>query len=354
MRGGRTVVRILGQAFEMNGRPTYAGQEYDGMRIEGLLMNARLVQGIFDDLNPATRSRWDYPDEGWDAERNTREFLAAMPVWKRHGLLAFTINLQGGNPKGYGGDQPWHNSAFEADGSLRADYMARLERIIDRANELGMVVILGYFYFGQDERLADEGAVLTGTDRATDWVLVRGYGNVLVEIANEVDFPRYEHAILTEARVHELIKRVQQRSKGKVNSPAGRLLVSASMRGAVTPPGSLLQASDFLLLHGNGVESPQFIREMVDTCRGMGEYRGQPIVFNEDDHFDFDKPDNNMLAAVGRYASWGYFDYRFAGEGYDEGYQSVPVNWGISSRRKKGFFDLLARMTGAASEGGRP
>jgi hypothetical protein len=30
--------------------------------------------------------------------------------------------------------------------------------------------------------------------------------------------------------------------------------------------------------------------------------------FNEDDHFDFDKPVNNMLAAIGWYASWGYFD----------------------------------------------
>ena len=33
-------------------------------------------------------------------------------------------------------------------------------------------------------------------------------------------------------------------------------------------------------------------------------------------------------------------------EGFDEGYQSVPVNWGISSNRKRGFFTLLAEMTG--------
>jgi hypothetical protein len=36
-----------------------------------------------------------------------------------------------------------------------------------------------------------------------------------------------------------------------------------------------------------------------------------------------------------------------AGEGYDEGYQSVPVNWGISSPRKRGFFSLVKEMTGA-------
>ena len=54
----------------------------------------------------------------------------------------------------------------------------------------------------------------------------------------------------------------------------------------------------------------------------------------------------HMLAAVGRHAGWGYFDYRMAGEGFDQGYQSVPTNWGISSDRKRGFFGLLAEVTG--------
>ena len=109
-------------------------------------MNSRMVQGIFDDQNPETRSRWAYPDTGrWDPERNAREFLAAMPEWRRHGLLAFTINFQGGSPEGYSQSQPWHNSAFEADGSLREDYLVRLERILDRADELGMVAIVGIF-----------------------------------------------------------------------------------------------------------------------------------------------------------------------------------------------------------------
>jgi hypothetical protein len=40
------------------------------MRIEGLLMNSRMVQGIFDDLNPATRDMWVYPDtQRWDPDR---------------------------------------------------------------------------------------------------------------------------------------------------------------------------------------------------------------------------------------------------------------------------------------------
>lgn len=338
-----TEVSIQGQAFHINGRPTYQGRSYRGMKIEGLLMNARLVQAIFDDLNPETRGRWAYPDGPWDPERNTREFIAAMPGWREHGLQAFTLNLQGGSPEGYSREQPWHNSAFTRDGSLRPDYLARLERVLNRADELGMVVILGLFYFGQDERLADESAVVRGVDNAVDWIFERGYRNVMIEVNNETNV-RYDHAILRPDRVHELIERVKSRTRD-----GRRLLVSTSYGGGTLPGENVMRSADFVLLHGNGVQEPARIRKMVDDCRAMPAYRGQPILFNEDDHFDFDKPDNNMLAAVSRYASWGYFDFRMKGEGFDEGYQSVPVNWSISSSRKRGFFDLLRRITGSGA-----
>jgi CubicO group peptidase (beta-lactamase class C family) len=84
---------------------------------------------------------------------------------------------------------------------------------------------------------------------------------------------------------------------------------------------------------------------MVRQTRQVPGYRPMPILFNEDDHFDFDKDENNFAAAIGEYASWGYFDFRMKDEGFDEGYQSVPVNWGISSDRKRGFFGLLQEIT---------
>jgi hypothetical protein len=102
-------------------------------------------------------------------------------------LLCAVVNLQGGSPEGYSRVQPWHNSAIRADGSLRPEYMARLERIIDRADELGMVIMLGVFYFGQDQHLADDGAVKRAVVNTVDWIAGRGYTNVLLEIANECD-----------------------------------------------------------------------------------------------------------------------------------------------------------------------
>lgn len=334
-----TTVGIAGDGFLIDGEPTYAGRRFGPHKVEGLLLNARLVQGIFDDLNPGTRGRWSYPDGPWDAERNTREFIAAMPGWRAAGLLSFTLNLQGGSPEGYSREQPWHNSAFAEDGALRPDYFRRLERILDRADELGMAVILGLFYFGQAGRLENEAAVVRAVERAVGWLLEKDYRHVLVEIANEVDIGRYRHDILAAGRCHELIRRVRALS-------GGRLPVSTSLRGGSVPGENIVDSADFLLLHGNRVPGPDGIRRMVRECREHPAYRGQPILFNEDDHFDFDKDDNHFLAAVGEYAGWGYFDYRLPGEGREEGYQSVPVNWAISSERKRGFFDLLARITG--------
>jgi hypothetical protein len=210
-----------------------------------------------------------------------------------------------------------------------------------------MVPILGYFYFGQEPRFRDEQAIIKAAQAATDWILAKGYRNVLIEISNECDVASYKHAILKPARAHELIKMVQERSKGKVNSPAGQLLVSVSYGGGSIPTENVAEVADFLLMHGNGVGDPSRIRQMVDRCRSLKNYRGQPILFNEDDHFNFDQPDSNFLAAIGKYAGWGYFDYRMKGEGFDEGYQSVPVNWSpSSSARKRGFFRLLAEITG--------
>jgi CubicO group peptidase (beta-lactamase class C family) len=340
----KTAVAIGGDQFLINGKPTYFGRVWQGKRIEGLLFNSRMVQAIFDDLNPKTRDLWAYPDTGkWDAERNTREFIAAMPEWRRHGLLGITLNLQGGNPKGYGADQPWHNSVLTEEGKLRPDYLARLEGVLDRADDLGMVVILGIFYFGQDERLKDEAAVVAGLDNTIDWLFDKGYRHVLIEINNECNV-RYDHAILKPARVHELIERVKQRKRDGC-----RFLVSTSYGGGTIPGENVVRAADYLLLHGNGVGQPERIADMVKKTRQVAGYRPMPIVLNEDDHFAFDQPKNNLLAATGEYASWGFFDYRMKGEGFDEGYQSVPVNWGGTSARKRDFFAKVQELTGATT-----
>ena len=371
----KTTVSIKDETWLVNGNLTYQGQTFRDWSIEGLLLNSRMVNAIFDDENEHTRFLWHYPDtDAWDPERNTREFLAAMPDYRAHGLLGITVNLQGGAPSGYyrmpefrkylasigieiaddllwAGvpspmSQPWHNSAFDADGNLKQSYLDRLTRILDRADDLGMVVILGLFYQGQDERLRDEAAVRHAIDEACRWVLEQGYTNVVIEINNECN-TRYEHELLQPERVHEAIALAKD-----VTRNGRRLLVGTSYSGGGwIPSEAVAKVSDFLLVHGNGITDPREIADIVDRTRALATYTPKPIVFNEDDHFNFDQPENNFTSALSRYASWGYFD---PGEGaggqvafgnYRDGYQLVPVNWGLNTARKREFFDFLKEVT---------
>ena len=341
VKKNRTVVTIKNDQFFINDQITYAGRSWKGNRIEGLLMNSRMVQGVFDDMNPETVGNWIYPDtRKWDPDRNTDEFILNMKNWADQGLLSFTINLQGGSPRGYSQDQPWHNSAYSEDGSLRPAYMNRLGRILDRADELGMVPILGLFYFGQDERMKDETAVKNAVSNVLEWLFSRNYRNILVEINNECDV-RYDHEILQPGRVHELINLVKQKTWNGYRFYAG-----TSYGGGSIPQTNVVAASDFILMHGNGVSDPDNILDMVQKVRSVKGYTQKPVLFNEDDHFDFERDWNNMTAAVGGYASWGYFDYRMKDEAFESGYQSVPVDWGINSPRKKAFFSLLKNISG--------
>lgn len=345
----QTVVTIKGEKFYINGKPTYKGRKWQGYSIEGLLMNSRMVQGIFDDLNPATVDNWKYPDtRKWDADRNTKEFVDAMDEWYAKGLIAFTLNLQGGSPMGYG-NKGWINSAIDPDGNLRPDYMARLKKILDRANEKGMVVILGIYYFGQEKFLKNEAAVYKGVDNTIDWLFEKNYRNVLIEVVNETGKNSYKQKILCSDRIHEMIDYIKLKKKNGY-----RFLVTTSYRGAIIPEEAVVKSSDYILLHGNDVKNPAGITEMVKKTKAVDGYRPMPIVFNEDDHFDFDKPSNNFVEAIKMYASWGYFDFRATkgtrgstiDEPFIEGFQSIPIDWGINSDRKKRFFDKLEEITG--------
>jgi len=313
-----TTLAISGEDFLIDGAPANAGRALDGIPLDGLLLNSRMINGIFDDLNPDTRRQWAYPDTGrWDPDRNTDEFIAAMPQWRADGLDAFTLGVQCGSPQGYSKRQPWDSGGYEPDGALRPAHFGRLRRILGEADRLGFAVILSLFYQGQEMRLADADAVRRAVRDTARFVLDAGWQNVALEIANECNIPHdYTHSRLMRGEnVHELIELAQS-----VRGDGRRLLASASFVDV------------------------SYFRDTVPDA----------VFVTTDDHFDFGRDYNHMKSALRAHVSWGYFDPGSVttwpdpaptlGD-YRNGFQAVPVNWGPSSALKRAFFDTLRRAT---------
>ncbi len=186
--------------------------------------------------------------------------------------------------------------------------------------------------------MKDENAIRRGVEEACGWVLEQGYTNVVIEIANECDLPYYDHDILRGYRIHDLIDLAKS-----VTHNSRRLLVSASFVAGV-PNDLCIAASDFALLHGNHISIPEMMRRLVAATRNLPGYRSMPVLINEDVFYDFELPDNNFMASLASYAGWGFLDIE------DPGFQRVPVNWNINTPLQRGFFDLLAKVTGSAQQ----
>lgn len=358
--GGTTVVGIRGPQFTINGEPTYtraSGFASANPNLAGTLLNVRAVQAIFDDANyPKGGSRthpyesntlgpifWDYPGGAWDPERNVREFLAALPDWRRAGLLAFTVNLQGGGPPdgNYGERitlQPHNNSGFDRTGNLKRAYADRLRRVIAEADRLGMVVIVGFFYFGSNERID-----LAPDDRYVKEAIVQGCRflkglrrrNILIEINNETNATGYKHPILQPNGAYEAVTLAQQ--------TVGREIpVSMSWSGGIMPRGSrgeaAMRAVDYIMFHTNG-QTPEEVHQSIQAMRRWLGY-DRPVIINEDGVSTF-----NLRAAVQERVGWGYYDNGL--DNYRDGFQAPPVNWKINTPVKWLFFEQVARLTGS-------
>jgi hypothetical protein len=275
---GATKVAISNGKWYLNGKVTHPGAP-----AEGLLMNVRMVNSVFEDANDKTRPR------GFDPDVNTDMFIKQIPDYVAHGVRAFTLGLQGGMP-GYEGAV---NSAFNADGSLRESYLKRVRRVIEACERQGALVILGCYYQRQDQILKDEDAVRAGVVNAARWIKANGFTNVLLEIANEFAHAGFDHAILKSSRGEaELI------ALAKKNAPA--LLVSTSGMGSGLLPDDVAKASDFLLIHFNSTK----LEDVPVRIAALKHY-GKPIVCNEDDKVGADG-EKALELCVANHASWGF------------------------------------------------
>lgn len=301
-----TRLSIDGERFRINDALTYS--EIDGSEPDahGLLMNARFIQGVFDDT--ADRDRYDRWGRGpFDPEAHTDALVAALPDWYAHGLRAFTVGFQGGGPC-FTIDRPsMCVNPFGEDGAaLDAAYAGRMDRLIRAADALGMVVIVSYFYGAQARRLRDGRAVRNAVTAASEFLRDGGYTNVIIEVANEHNIGEFQrHPIIHTAEgIAALIDLARDASGG--------LPVGCSGGGGYTN-GEVAEASDVILIHGNGC-TRQRLYNMIQEVRGWKLDR--PIVFNEDS-----QAIGQMGVTFKERVSWGYYNNMTK--------QEPPTDWRI-------------------------
>ena len=352
----KTELAVDGTRFIINGRPTYEGVMWRGVPVEGLLLNSRMIQGVFDDENPATRELWRYPDTGrWDPDRNTDELCAALPEYRAHGLLAVTVGLQGGGsvytPDVY---ETFECSAFEAGGEFRKPFFDRLLRVLRAADECGMVVIVNMFYVKHARRI-DPDRVPGICERAAEWLLGTGLRNIIVDVANESG-DWWKQPVFSPANIHKLIEAAQS-----VSVDGRRLIVgSSSGGGKERARGRWLDVEDVSMPHGNGLQPDGLARKIRDLRGDDGfRKRPRPVLVNEDSVFV-----GNLDAAVAEGASWGFYCQGYGSSYHDRtdwtgrpredryeylsGFQTLPVNWSINTPVKRAFFDRVREITGGA------
>lgn len=320
----KTKLALSGRAFRINGRPTYAEIPGCDAAYHGLLMNARMIQGVFDDReNPR---RFDRFGRSFDPERNANDLAAALPAWYAQGLRAITVGFQGGGPCFTTDNGTICSSPYREDGSaIDSACLARMDRIIRSADDVGMAVIVSFFYGAQTRFLADDDAVLRAVKTASNWLRDQQYQNVIIEIANEHDVENYRlHPILyTVDGIVRLIQMAQRESGG--------MLVGCSGTGGYFNV-DIAQASDVILIHGND-QSRQRLWQLIQKAKAIVPAR--PVLVNEDS-----QALSNMAVCMREGVSWGYYNNMTK--------QEPPTDWGITPGEDRFFAMRMALTLGLA------
>lgn len=300
---GKTKLTINQDKFLINNQLTYS--EIDQCPYQGLIMNARFIQGIFDDK--IDRSRFQRFNRIFDAEKNTDKMIEALSSWYEAGLRAITVGFQGGGPCFTIDSNTIDNNPFGKDGkNLDVSYQERMSKVIDTADHLGMVVIISLFYAAQTRFLQDDAAVEQAVVSVCRWLKSRGDGNVIIEIANEHDMGYELHPILHQSEgIVKLIEIAQKESGG--------IPVGCSGTGGYFSK-DIANASDVILIHGNG-QSRQQLYQLIKKAKDIRPVR--PIVINEDS-----QALSQLEVAFQNGVSWGYYNNMTK--------QEPPVDWSIT------------------------
>ena len=250
-------------------------------KVRGSLAMVRVTQGIFDD-------EW-LSERAYDPAANTNRLIEQLDVYKQHGVGGIVVGLQGGDPgyarevngvgRGASADLGEKSgalvSAYNPDGSLKDEWMARLDRLISAANQRGLVVCLVLFQQDQDESLASREAIVAAAGNIARHLIETNARNVMLDVADAWDEPEghWDHRRFIPRYVEYLIRAVRD----EFQHAAFTLPIGASSGSGMLYPMSLARLCDMVLLQGDG----RTAADKLARSRQFKQY-GRPVLMVSD------------------------------------------------------------------------
>lgn len=267
-----------------------------GSPAEGLLMNVRMVNSVFEDRGEESSKL----PANFDPMTNTNKFISKIPEYIASGVNAFTICLQGGMTAYEGAV----NTAFNPDGSIREEYLQRVEMVIRACDSNNAAVILSCFYQRQHSHfsaLTGKESIKKAVENTVLWIKEKEFTNVLLEISNE-----YRHGGFNNWTDGEWIRseegQVELMKIAKTLHPT--LLVSTSGMGDGRFQESLALAADFILIHFNTTSLEEYEKRIEEV-----KLYAKPVICNEDDKIH-ELGANALATSVLNGVGWGFMHMR--------------------------------------------
>lgn len=284
-----TKISIKGDKWFINDKITN-----ENSPAEGLLMNVRMVNAVFEDISDKLPNEF----RNFDPDKNVDSFISKIPEYINSGVNGFTISLQGGMP-GYEGAV---NSAYDADGNLRDSYMGRVAKVIKAVDDNNGIVILSCFYQRQHSNksaLKGKQAIFNALGNTVRWIRTNHFRNVVLEVSNEYKhggFLKWENGswLISDRGQIELI------SLSKSLHPS--LIVSTSGVGDGQVNDSLIKAVDFISVHFNNTSLNDYAQRINEAKRA-----GKPVICNEDDKTGAEGA-SALVSSVINGCGWGYMN----------------------------------------------
>lgn len=313
----KTSYDIKGNNILINGNLTYSEIENSNEKIQGLLFNARFIQGIYEDITPENQATYNRFNKTFDKNINTQELIDSLPEWYDAGLRAITVGMQGGGP--IYAFKDWHSintNTFSSDGRIiEESHKERLLKIIDACDKIGMIVIVSCLYEGQSSRFDNEYGLVSAIRSTCEFLSDTEYTNIMIEVANENDIGQFQqHPMISKYdSVSCLVYLAREWSKNKF------AIGCSCGHGAYSK--AIGDASDIVLIHGNSKHRDDFYNLIQSVIESDPN---KPIICNEDS-----QRITQLQVCEDTHISWGYYN--------NVTKQEPPIDWSIT-RGEDEFF----------------